>query len=352
MTFIEWDYSKVSNLEIEAAIGSLQQGYESFGKNVKEAELEFAKHIGCRDAILVCNGTAALLTILFALREKYPDIRRVAVPSFTFIASYNAVKTVFPEITLVDCDLKSWNVCPENIFEEIDLLLLVDVGGQPCIYSDFLYGDYLCIGDSAESLGSTFEGKQVGSQLLGHVFSFQRSKIISCGEGGMITTNDLELSEICRSIMNHGYAKDKKFFEYRYDRFGLNFRLNDIQAAILRIQLSNLDSLIVRRREVALRYESTLKDKFGIQEIDSRVTTNRFFFGILLEGAHQEKFANHMLSNRVKVKCWSSVANSPGYNGPLLPNSDFLSERNVLLPIHNHITDSEVERVIDACLSF
>lgn len=351
MKWIRWDSASITEEEIEAALGSLSQGFESPGVNVVRAEVEFKARIGCSDAILVCNGTAALLTLLFAIREKYPEISRVAVPSFTFIASYNAVKTVFPEINLIDCDLETWNICPEFILEKVDLVLLVDVGGQPCIYDRFPQSDCLIIADSAESLGSTIDGQEIGSQLMGHTFSFQRSKLISCGEGGLITLQDNDLADICRSVMNHGYASNKKFHEYKYDRFGLNFRMNDVQAAILSAQLKKLDKFIARRRTIATWYENALSSKFGLQKIDSRVSSNRFFFGILLDSPVQDKFAQHMEALGIKVKCWSSVSKSLKKVNSL-NNSEFLSERNVLLPIHNDLTDAEVERVIEACLSF
>lgn len=351
MKLIRWDSASVAGEEIEAAISSLKHGFDSPGPNVVRAEQEFQARIGCSDAILVCNGTAALLTLLFAIKEKYPDVARIAVPSFTFIASYNAVKTVFPEIRLVDCDLETWNVTPEYILEKVDLVLLVDVGGQPSIYDSFPQSDYLIIADSAESLGSTLDEREIGSQLMGHTFSFQRSKIISCGEGGMITLQDRELANICRSIMNHGYSSNKRFHEYKYDRFGLNFRMNDVQAAILISQLQKLDRFIARRRQIAAWYEGALNSKFGLQKMDSRVSSNRFFFGILLDSPNQAKFADHMQGLGIMVKAWTSVTKSLKEVNQL-KNSGFLSERNILLPIHNDLTDPEVERVIEACLSF
>lgn len=352
MKLINWDDQDIGHNEINAALKSLSQGVGAKGENLELLEKEFQDRLGCKHAILVSNCTTALMTAVLALKELQPNIKKIAVPSFTFIASANSAKFVLDDVELVDCDLDDWNIRVEDVPKDVDVVMLVDVGGVPCDYDKFKKLGLLLIADSAESLGSTYKGQQIGTQVDLHCFSFQRSKIITSGEGGLITTNNDELAEICRSIVNHGYSVNKKSYEYIHNRFGLNFRMCDVEAAILREQLKKLDLYVERRNQVAQQYTDKLSSRFKVQIIPDYCQSNYFFYGIMVDSKIRNQMAEYLIGNGIVVKCWTAIHQQKLWKTAGLPNATQISDSVILLPIHNKITDDEVDYIIQKCLDF
>ena len=352
MKSINWDDQDIGSEEINSALKSLSNGVGAKGENLELLEKEFRDRLGCKHAILVSNCTTALMTSLLALKEVYPEIKKIAVPSFTFIASANAAKFVLDDVELVDCDLDNWNISVEDVPKDVDVVMLVDVGGVPCNYDEFKKLGVYLIADSAESLGSTYKDQQIGTQVDLHCFSFQRSKIITSGEGGLITTNNDQLAEICRSIVNHGYSTNKEPYEYIHNRFGLNFRMCDIEAAILREQLKKLDSYVERRNQIAKKYTEEFFTKFKIQVIPNYCRSNYFFYGIVVDSQIRNQMVEYLISNGIVVKCWTAVHQQELWKTSGLPNATQVSDSIILLPIHNKITDDEVDYIIQKCLDF
>ena len=352
MKSINWDDQDIGPGEIDAVLKSLSKGVGAKGENLDLLEKEFQDRLGCKHAILVSNCTTALITSLLALKEVYPKIKKIAVPSFTFIASANAAKFVLDDVELVDCDLNNWNIRVQDVPADVDAVMLIDVGGVPCDYDEFKKLGVHLIADSAESLGSSYKGQQIGTQVDLHCFSFQRSKIVTSGEGGLITTNNDQLAEICRSIVNHGYSTNKKSYEYIHNRFGLNFRMCDIEAAILREQLKKLDSYVQRRNQVAQRYSQKLNSIFQVQDIPDYCTSNYFFYGIMVSPEKRNQMAEFLIESGITIKCWTAVHQQELWKMQGLPNSTLISDSIILLPIHNKITDDEVDYIIEKCLEF
>ena len=352
MKSINWDDQDIGSEEINAALKSLSNGVGAKGENLELLEKEFQNRLGCKHAILVSNCTTALMTSLLALKEVYPEIKKIAVPSFTFIASANAAKFVLDDVELVDCDLDDWNIRVEDVPKDVDVVMLVDVGGVPCDYDEFKKLGVHLVADSAESLGSTYKDQQIGTQVDLHCFSFQRSKIITSGEGGLITTNNDELAKICRSIVNHGYSSNKKSYEYIHNRFGLNFRMCDIEAAILRKQLKKLDLYVERRNQVAQRYTKSLSSKFKVQIVPDYCRSNYFFYGIMVDPQIRNQMSEYLIENGIVVKCWTAVHQQELWKTSGLPNATLISDSIILLPIHNKITNHEIDYIIQKCLDF
>lgn len=352
MELINWDDQDITDAEIGSAIQSLKNGVGAKGNNIEYVENKIKERLGCNHAILVSNCTTALITSLMVLKKFHPEVKKIAVPSFTFIASANASKLVLDDVELVDCGLDHWNVRPEDILSDVDALMLVDVGGVPCDYDKFKKLGIPIIADSAESLGSTYKGHEIGTQADFHCFSFQRSKIVTCGEGGLITTNSDEYAEACRSIISHGYTTNKKSYEYIHSEFGLNFRMCDIEASILKEQLKKLDTYVERRNKVAKKYTEHLSPYFQVQEIPDYCTSNYFFYGILIDEEFRNQFAEYLIDNGIFVKCWTAVHQQKLWEVDGLPNATSISNRVVLLPIHNKITNDNVDYIIEKCINF
>jgi perosamine synthetase len=218
-------------------------------------------------------------------------------------------------------------------------LLTVDVGGLPVDYSSF---DLPVISDSAESMGAEYHGELVGGQCDIHTFSFQRAKIITTGEGGAVTTNNPHLYEIMRSICNHGYSPQKEEWQYRHNRFGLNFRMTELEAAVGLAQFKKLDKYVKERRAKAKIYKDIVGDLARYQQEPADRRSSHFFFGILV--SHDtNQFCMEMLKRGIQTKTWTPVHQQTPYSRMCgnWKNANWVSQRIVLLPIHNKLSQDE-----------
>jgi perosamine synthetase len=341
-----WSKPDFSSEEHEAAFNSIKNYIGANGPEVANLEKEFAAKVGSKHAIAVCNGTAALMLSLMCMRHMYGDLK-IGVPSFTFIASANSSYQIFGKknVKLLDCNIDTWNTTIEDVCDDIDLLMTVDVGGLPCDYTELSKLNVPIIADSAESIGSVIDNQVVGSQAAMHCFSLHRAKVVSCGEGGMVTTNSDELYELAKSLLNHGYSKNKHSHEYIHDNYGVNFRMSDVSAAIARVQLRKLSKFVSHRNKIANIYKQELRGLADFQVYDSdRLKSNYFFFGIRVED--RPRVINSMYRNGIQVKTWTAVHKQPIWNDVELPNASAISDSVVLLPIHNLIEEEEVEYTI------
>lgn len=340
---ITWDNPDIGSEEIFAAVDSLKSTIGAKGQNIKLAEQEFCEFIGCKHAILTSNGTTALYTALYATKKTGEDT--ISVPSFTFIASYNSARAVYPIVSFCDNDKRDWN-CREFNSKTI---LSVDVGGVPCDYDSLKSENHFIVADSAESLGSTYKGRQIGTQADVHCFSFQRSKIITCGEGGLITTDNDEIAEKCRKFINHGYSPENKSYAYIHDSFGLNFRICDVEAAILRVQLKKLNKYVSHRNLIANIYDKFLSRRFETQPFDLgyEFTSNKFFYGILVDPSKRQCIVDLLANDGISVKCWTACHQQEfcKHHDNQFPNASRISNGIILLPIHNKLKPEQAEYI-------
>jgi len=348
---IGWDDQDIRDIDKKNVLLSLNKGVGARGEYINLVENKFVNLLNVKHCILTANGTASIIAAAFALKEKY-NIQNIAVPSFSFIASANAAKFAGINVHLIDCNINTWNINLENIPSNVEAIMSVDVGGLSVDYDNLKKRKVPILADSAESIGSLYKGQLVGSQADIHTYSFQRSKIITSGEGGMIATNDDELADLCRSFINHGYSINKKSYEYIHTNFGLNFRMCDAEAALLYNQIDRIPDYVKRRNEIASKYKHAL-NKYVTQHIPEYSLSNYFFFGILCNPYKRNKLADYLIKNNISVKCWTSINQQKQWTTQkLLPNSTYISQSNILLPIHNKLTDLDVEYIIQTIRSF
>jgi len=348
MKYIKWDEPDIGNEEIESVVTSLESGYVgSNGPMVRQFEQDFAKKVGTRYAIAVNNGTSALLTALLAFRSRMGSIR-VGVPTFGFIASANTASEVGSAVRLIDCNKKTWNIENDLVPADINLLMTVDVGGLPCDYDSLKALGVPTIADSAESVGALYKGKVIGTQADVHCFSFQTSKIITTGEGGMVTTNDEELYELMRAWVNHGYDPDKKQWEYKHTMRALNFRMTELEASVGIVQLKKLDRYVNERRKKASIYRDIIAELVEYQEEPKDCVHPYFFFGILIK-KDQDRFCEAMYRMGIEVKTWAPAHRQKPYrhSGENFPNADWISSKIVLLPIHNRLSEEDAQYIAE-----
>lgn len=254
--------------DFNAVVQPLKDGWVLQGKFVQEFENLFSKFTGVENSVAVSSCSTALQLVLSTYGLKEGD--EVILPSFTWIATANAVEYTGAKPVFVDIDLGTFNIDVKKIEEKISSrtkgIIAVHLFGL-CADMDALTSiakkhNLFIIEDAACALGSFYKGRHCGTFGDYGCFSFHPRKSITTGEGGMITTNDSERDSICRSLRNHG-ASDKKdlpFLLSDYESLGYNFRMTDIQGALGVSQMKKIDFLISERKRIAQLYDENLKD--------------------------------------------------------------------------------------------
>lgn len=224
---------------------------------------KFSEYIGVKYATTVANGTLALHLALMALGIGEGD--EVIVPTFTYIATANAVKYTGADVVFADSLEDSWQIDPDDIERRITAktkaIMPVHLYGHPCdmevIMKIAKKHRLFVIEDCAEAIGSEYKGRKVGSFGDIAAFSFFGNKTITCGEGGMVMTGDKTLFERMLHLKGQGLAAHR---EYWHDIVGYNYRMTNIAAAIGLAQLEQVDNFIDRKVEIANYYKENLKD--------------------------------------------------------------------------------------------
>jgi len=247
--------------EAKAAYDVVKSGWLSMGKRVNEFENDFKKYVNAKNAIAVNSGTAALHASLVAVGIKPGD--EVIIPSLTFISTANIVLYEKAKPILIECDPKTYNITAEeiekHITEKTKAIIPVDMNGMPVDYDPILEvaekHSLPMVFDSAESLGAEYKNKKVGNIAPIHCFSFYPNKNITTGEGGIITTNDDELTEKIRIIINQGQKG-----RYHHVVLGYNYRMTEIEAAIGKFQLKKIDWILEEKEKIADNYNQAFKN--------------------------------------------------------------------------------------------
>ena len=230
----------------------LDGGHYILGPEVQAFEQEFASYLGVRHVIGVANGTDAITIALRALGVQAGD--EVVVPSFTFYATAEAVVTAGARPVFCDVDRDTRNVTVETVRAALTprttAVVAVDLFGCPAPLPELRAIGLPVLEDAAQAAGASLDGRRAGALGDAATFSFYPSKNLGCfGDGGAIATDDDEVAALARALRFHG-SRDKRTFEY----VGYNSRLDELQAAILRVLLPELDGWCAGRRAAARAY--------------------------------------------------------------------------------------------------
>lgn len=239
----------------------------SKGKYVDKFEREFSRFCGVKYGVTTTSGTTALHLALAALGVGLGD--EVIVPTFTMIATANAVIYCGAKPVFVDSEPTTWNIDPEKIEKEITdrtkAIMPVHIYGHPVDMDPILElarrrGIYV-VEDAAEAHGAEYKGRRAGSVSDVAAFSFYANKIITTGEGGMVVTDNEEIAERARLLKDLAHSEKRRFL---HEHVGFNYRMTNLQAAVGVAQLERIEELIERRRSNASFYNSLLRDVEGV----------------------------------------------------------------------------------------
>jgi dTDP-4-amino-4,6-dideoxygalactose transaminase len=341
----------------------MDSGWYILGNEVKTFEENFANYCGTKHCIGVGNGLDALVLIFKAYiqLEKLQKGDEVIVPANTYIASILAIFQADLIPVLVEPKLETCNINPDLISEKITsktkAILAVHLYGQLAemdkINEIANQHNLLVIEDAAQAHGAknncdpsnSEEAKQLQDNNV-KAFSFYPGKNLGAlGDGGAVTTNDDELAKTIKSLRNYG--SETKYYN---DFIGVNSRLDELQAAFLNVKLPNLDSDNQKRRIVAKRYISEIKNDKIILPFWNN-TGNHVFHLFVVRTQNRDKLQQYLLENGIEALIHYPVAPHkqkalPSYNNLSFPITEKIHEEVLSLPISPVITDDEVDFII------
>jgi len=343
---------------------TLKSGILTDGPHVKEFERKFAEYVGVKHAIAVSSGTSALE---IALRYFELKGREVIVPTNTFVATPNAV--LFAGGRPVFADMREDTLCidPEDVKQKISLktagIIVVHVAGLICPQIDEIRK--LCkdhclflIEDSAHAHGASMDGKKAGALSDAGCFSFYPTKLMTTGEGGMITTDHSYLAEAAYSMRTHGQDSRKQMI-----RLGHNWRMSEIAAILGNHQLENLEKFVIKRNAIATQYEASLRSVDGVSLFRtwSNIRHSYYKYPVRLGDDIDRERLSNALKEQYGIET-GNVYDPPCHLQPFYrknfgtrpgdsPVAEKVLKKILCLPMHVDMTDEDVKYVTDALVT-
>jgi dTDP-4-amino-4,6-dideoxygalactose transaminase len=348
--------AQYSNELKEACSRVIDSGWYIQGTEVSAFEQEFANYCGTKHAIGVANGLDALILTLRAWKElgKLKDDDEVIVPANTYIASILAITENNLVPILVEPDLTTYNLCPKNtqaaITAKTRAILPVHLYGQiadmPTIMKIAERHNLLVLEDSAQAHGASIGDKKAGNWGHASGFSFYPGKNLGAlGDAGAVTTNDDELAEMIRALGNYG---SKKKYENIYQ--GVNSRLDEIQAAMLRVKLRYLDRDTAQRRVVANFYKNEINNP--LITLPEWNNDEEHAFHLFVIGAeNREKLQTYLADNGIQTLIHYPIPPHQQkaykvWNTASYPISEMIHQQVISLPISPILAPADVEKIV------
>ncbi|MCB0250667.1 MAG: DegT/DnrJ/EryC1/StrS family aminotransferase [Anaerolineae bacterium] len=331
----------------------------SAGGFIRDFEARFAEECGAKYGIACANGTVALHLALATLGLEPGD--EVIIPAFTMIATINAVTYCGATPVLVDNELDFWQMDVEDVARKITprtkAIIPVHIYGHP-VDMDAL-NELACrhgitvIEDAAEAHGAEYKGRRTGGLGAAAAFSFYGNKILTTGEGGMITTNDQDIARLAWNLRDHAFSSERHFW---HKFVGFNYRMTNLQAAVGLAQVERLNELVAARRRNAAHYTSLLRDIPGITTPPEAPWAKNVFwmYGIMVErdsfGMNRDQLRSVLADNGIETRtffipmhCQPVYWNT--FKGQRFPVAERLCRDGFYLPSSSSLTVGEIERV-------
>ncbi len=340
----------------------------SKGKYVEEFEKRFSEYCGCKYGITTTSGTTSLHLALASIDLKKSD--EVIVPAFTMISSLFSIVYCCAKPVLVDADKETWNMDIQQIEEKVSdrtkAIMPVHIYGHPCDMDPIMkiakkHGLFV-LEDAAEAHGAEYKGKKAGG--IGDVgcFSFYANKIITCGEGGMVVTNNEAIARRAKTLRDLSFEEGKGRI-YLHSEVGYNYRMTNLQAAIGLAQFERINELIEMRRRNAQLYNKFLEDTNGIRlPIEKEWAKNVYWmYSILIEpefGISRDKLMNELEKKGIETRSFFIPMNKQPvfgkmhlFEGENYPIAEELSKRGLYLPSSSGLKRDEIRHICDSIIN-
>jgi perosamine synthetase len=347
----------------------IASGWIAQGPRVAAFESAFASVQGTGQAVALTSCTTALHLALLVYGIGPGD--DVVVPSLSFIATANAARYVGARPVFADVDLVTAALTVDTVQAALTpatrAVVLAHQGGVPAdadaLRQFCTARDLTLVEDAACAAGSTLRGRPVGQGALVAAWSFHPRKVITTGEGGMITTDDPAIASRLRRLREHGMSVSAaerhgqiRAVQERYLEVGFNFRMTDLQAAIGLVQLGRMAGLVAERRALAARYHALLADVEGITCVRDPAygTTNYQSFWVVLTDARVDRddVLDRLAEAGISARRGIMAAHlEPAYAGERagpLPATETLTRRSLILPLFPGMTEGQQQRVVGA----
>ncbi len=326
--------------------GALTTAAKNGGKNVQEFEKLVCSFVKSKYAIAVNSGTAALQAALYALDIKVGD--EVLLPSFTFVATANSVISVGAKPVFVDIRKDNYTMDPTDMAKKITKKTRAIMPVH--LYGNVAYMDEITeiakkknipiIEDAAQSMGSTYKGKQTGNFSDLGCFSLYAAKVMTSGEGGVIVTSDKKLRDKLLMIRNHGMIQG-----YDTRILGLNLRLPEINAAIAKVQMKKLPGFLQKRQKNAKILSELLSGADVILPTPRKHEKVNWYL-YTISSKIRDKISKELNANDIGATVYygTPVHKTPYYNQKTkLPNTDWAAKTVLSLPVQPNVTRQNLE---------
>jgi dTDP-4-amino-4,6-dideoxygalactose transaminase len=343
----------------EASARVIDSGWYVLGQEVKAFEEEFAVYCKTTHCLGVANGLDALILILRAYKEMgiMQDGDEIIVPANTYIASILAISENGLKPVLVEPDVSTFNLDPalieKLITKKTKAILTVHLYGQVTVMDEInaiaKKHNLKVIEDCAQAHGALYKGKRVGSLGDAAGFSFYPGKNLGAlGDGGAVTTNDNELAKIISALRNYG-----SYEKYKNQYKGINSRLDEIQAAMLRVKLRYLDKEIEARQSVAKVYLKDISNSF-IELPVVKDENSHVWHLFVIKTTQREKLAGHLIDNGVQSLIHYPIPPHQqqaykNWNNRSYPVTELIHQQVLSLPISPVMTGMQIQQVVTAC---
>lgn len=373
-TPIYYGHQYIDDADVEAVVEVLRYGDLTCGPKIKELEDKLCQITGARYAVVCSNGTAALH--IAALAAGVGEGDEVITTPITFAASANCALYCGARPVFADIDPETYNIDPKKVeaavTERTKAVVAVDYTGQSVALDPLKeicekHGLTL-IEDGAHVIGTKYKGRANGSIADMTTFSFHPVKTVTGGEGGAVLTNDEALYQKLLLYRTHGITKNAGLMEqepdgpwyYEQVALGYNYRITDIQAALIISQLDKLQMFSDRRKEIVARYNEAfgrLPELFVQKEIPESDTTRHLYILRIVPGKlriNRRQFFDALAAENVCCNVhyiptyYFPYYKKLGYRRGICPNAEKLYEEIISLPLYYAMTDEDVESVIEA----
>jgi perosamine synthetase len=341
--------------EKELVLDALDSGWvSSIGKYIDQFEANFARYCGTEYALAVSNGTTGLHLALAALGLKPGD--EVIVPDLTFVATANAVAYTGATPVLADIDADTLCIDPASvkslISERTKAVIPVHLYGHPADMDALTeigvaHGVDI-IEDAAEAHGAEYKGRRVGGLGKCGVFSFYGNKVITTGEGGMLTTNDREFYQRAKRLRDHAMSPQRRYF---HEERGFNYRITNLQAALGVAQLERIEDFLDRRMEIMGWYKQEIAATDQVRLNRVKNWAKSAFWMICLEIDWLDETRRDLFMQALKARgidtrpYFCTMSSMPMYKQQPLPISANKSQIGLNLPSYYELTKSDVQRI-------
>jgi perosamine synthetase len=367
-SFIPISQPSIGARERELVLDAVDSGWvSSIGKYIDEFETAFARYCGTEFALTVSNGTTGLHLALATLGIGPGD--EVIIPDLTFVATANAVAYTGATPVLAEIDPETLCIDPASverlITERTKVIMPVHLYGHPAdmdaLAAIAKARNIAIVEDAAEAHGAEYKGQRAGGLSQCGVFSFYGNKVVTTGEGGMLTTNDPAFYRQAKRLRDHAMSAERRYF---HDERGFNYRMTNLQAALGVAQMERIDVFLKRRAEIMAWYHAAIPAGENVRLNRVKNWARSAFWMVCLEvdGFDEAKRNAFMAALRQRGidsrPYFCTISSMPMYKQKPLPIAARKAQTGLNLPSFFELTQKDVERIggvvnellADACL--